>query len=45
MAPIMLGERQTFEFRSTLTGELLDIIDYDYLPVTTFSEQIKGKEV
>ena len=45
MAPVMLGERLTFEFRSQATGELLDILDYDYLPTPVYTEIVKGKDV
>ena len=44
MAPVMLGERLTFEFHSQ-QGELLEIVDYDYLPTPAFAEIIKGKEI
>ena len=32
MAPILIGERETFEFISPITGNPVDIIDFDYLP-------------
>ena len=41
----MMGERLTFEFKSIGTDELLDIVDYDFLPTSSFIENIRGKEV
>lgn len=40
----MLGERLTFEYKSE-AGQPLDIVDYDYLPVSNFVELVGGRDV
>ena len=48
MMPVMMGERLTFEFKSFGAEDeqqLLEIVDYDYLPTPTFVESIRGKDV
>jgi len=44
MAKVQLGERKTFEFRSTVTDELVDIVDYIYLPINPIQEGSRGKD-
>ena len=46
--PVMMGERLTFEFKAFGAGddgELLEIVDYDYLPAPAFIENIRGKDM
>ena len=45
MADIVLGDRHTFEFISTITNEPVEILDYDTLAVPNFMEKIKGKDI
>lgn len=45
MADIVLGDRLTFEFMSPITNELVEIVDFDYLPVTNIVEKDKAKDI
>lgn len=38
MAKVMLGERKQLEFRSFETDELIDIVDYVFLPTIPINE-------
>ena len=44
MAEVQVGERRTFKFKSTVTDELVDILDYIYIPIPSILEGPRGKD-